>query len=396
MFSTHVSEGRQGDHRYFTGALRWGLLEHLLAFPEDLGELDDDHRMQRGLATRRLGDLVTYLTEAPNHFFSAITLVMLPRDLDLPAVEDDDEVEEWDFSFVMDEKKTPGQYRRGTLYLSDGIRLFPADGMHRAKAALRALREGHQGIGKEEVPVVLVPYRDYDQVRQMFSDLNLNAKPVSKTTGFDFETRDPIALIAKSAAERVELFKGRVNRHSNSLGATSAQVITLNTLVQGTRSLIEGLATRSYPESVIQGTPQQVKAAREAAVKKYTAKQNRAAAADEVILAWDTIIDAFSNYWATIEENADGAAGKLRQEYLFPHGLGWLALAKAASAMIVEYGEEWPTRFHNAVTNLTWRRDDTPWVGMATIYNEDTDTYRVNNTRPAVDAVADTVINAAR
>lgn len=60
MFSTHATEGRQGIHRYFTTSMRWGELDPYLVFPDDLeAELDEDERMQRGLAKRRLGELST-------------------------------------------------------------------------------------------------------------------------------------------------------------------------------------------------------------------------------------------------------------------------------------------------------------------------------------------------
>jgi DGQHR domain-containing protein len=395
MFSTRVTEGIQGDHRYYTGAMRWGMLEKMLIFSDKLGELDDDHRMQRGLAKRRLGELVDYL-EVDGHFFSAITLVMLPRDLDLPAVEDDGEVDDFDFRFVPDPGRFAAGQKPGTLEMGDGIRLFPADGQHRAKAALMALEAGNVAVGKEQVPVVLVPYRDHSQVRQMFSDLNLNAKPVSKTVGYDFETRDPVALIAKSAAESVELFQGRVNRHSNSLGSSSAQVITLNTLVQGSRSLIRGLALRSHPDLVVEGTRQEIKAAEDEAIKLYLSENDRSMVADEVAVAWTEIIGAFADYWESVLAGTDGAAGELRAEYVFPHGLGWLGLAEAAAQLIVQYDDEWAERFAKAVSGFSWKRDAKPWAGTATIYNEDLKTYRVNNTRPAVNDLARTVVSKAQ
>jgi len=39
---------------------------------------------------------------------------------------------------------------------------------------------------------------------------------------------------------------------------------------------------------------------------------------------------------------------------------------------------------------------DRTWIGKATIYNEDTGVYRVNNTRPAIDDLAKTVVKTAR
>jgi DGQHR domain-containing protein len=394
-----MTEGHQGIHRYFTGALRWGQLERMLIFPDDLGAIDPDQRMQRGVAKRRLGDLAEYLTTAGDHFFSAITLIMLPRELDREAVEYSEDVEEWDYRFDPDEpKKFPGQHKPGTLFIGDGLRLFPADGQHRAMAAIMAMNHGHPEIGKEEVPVVLVPYQGGKRVRQLFSDLNLNAKPVSRTTGYDFETRDPVVLIVKDVAERVKLFRGRVNRLSNSLGATSAQVVTLNTLVQGSTTLIRGLALSSHPELAAPegSTRRQVKDAEEEVVKQYLAERDQEEVTDEVASAWESIIKPFSDLWEPVMAGEEHAAGKLRDQYLFPHGLGWLGLAEAAADLMVRYGDGWQSRFANAVTSLGWARSDTTWVGKATIYNDETKVYRVNNTRPAIDDLARTVVKHAR
>src|SRR5688572_26236884 len=149
MFSIAVTEGRQGTHRFFTGSVRWGTLDKMLVFPEDLQELDDDHRMQRGLAKRRLQDLQKYLLDAPDHFFSALTLVILPRDLTRPALEATEDAFEWDYRFDRTESPLPGQHRPGTLFLSGDVMLFPADGQHRAYAARLALRQDPH-IAKEE------------------------------------------------------------------------------------------------------------------------------------------------------------------------------------------------------------------------------------------------------
>src|SRR5687768_14175493 len=103
-FTVEVAEGRQGSTRFFTGSMEWGevakhsVLPHQLS--DELGDEDDDEqRMQRGLATKRLPVLVDYLDE-PDHFFSAVTLIVLPSDLNQPAEEARPEDDDGDFMFV--------------------------------------------------------------------------------------------------------------------------------------------------------------------------------------------------------------------------------------------------------------------------------------------------------
>ena len=59
MATIIATKGTQGVHHYFTATMRWGDLAKDLVFPEDLGDLDEDQQMQRALAKKRIGDLVS-------------------------------------------------------------------------------------------------------------------------------------------------------------------------------------------------------------------------------------------------------------------------------------------------------------------------------------------------
>src|SRR5690242_17364458 len=102
-----VSAARQGEFNYFTGSMPVGELAHLVVFPDELGDLDEDERMQRGLMRSRVQPLIDYLTQVPDHFFSAVTLIILPRELDRPAIEhdpsEDDDDGVWDYYFETSE-----------------------------------------------------------------------------------------------------------------------------------------------------------------------------------------------------------------------------------------------------------------------------------------------------
>ena len=363
--------------------MRWGELDHVLVFPDELEEeLDQNEQMQRGLTKKRLGDLVRYLTEAEDHFFSALTLIILPRDIARPALEADEEVgEDWDFKFEPHNLPDLGQQRLGKLTLTGDVRLFPADGQHRSKSAMKAMRQ-RRTLSKEEVPVVLVPYQNPDAVRQMFSDLNLNAKPVNRTIALEFENRDPTARIAKEIAETVPLFRGRVNRVNNSLPKSSANVITLNTLGEASRRILQALAQQGAGDG---GQTAEV-------YQEFVRNEQNAVA--EAASVFETIIDCFTDDWERVLAGAERVAGELRDEYLFPHGLAWQALSKAAAVLIGEYGDAWEAPFRGAVAGFDWRRTASEWRGNAVIHNEDTN--RVNNTGPAINDLAEKIISRAR
>lgn len=375
--------GHQGIHEYYTTTCKWGELAQLAVFPDELSSLDEDQQMQRGLAKTRLGKLTEYLTEERDHFFSALTLVVLPRNLDEPARPWTENSEDWDYHFERAPNGGPGSNVVGDLKLSWNVRLFPADGQHRLRAGIDALKRAPD-LAKEEVPVVLIPYRNPDQVRQLFSDLNLNVKPVSKTIGYSFDTRGIIVLTAKYVARSLDLFEGRVNRVSNSLSRTSTNVITMNTLVEGTRQLMSGLAMAAEFNSV----------------EEYIEAIGENDAGRQAAGAWEVLINAFQDLWEPVLRDIPNSAGELREAYVFPHGLGWQALATAGGALIGEFGDDWAELFDRAVAAFDWRRQvengagvlvqNPVWQGVAMIGD------RVNNTGPGIKATADLIVNKAR
>lgn len=102
--------------------------------------------------------------------------------------------------------------------------MFPADGMHRSAAIIEALAEGGETsrrLADQRVSVVLIPYEKPDEVRQLFADLNRNAKPVSQTVALNYEIRDPVVILSKRLAKEIPLFHERINMTSNSLAPTS-------------------------------------------------------------------------------------------------------------------------------------------------------------------------------
>ncbi len=374
MQTYQALEGRQGGVRFFTANVPVGELEHMVRFPEDLGDLDEDQEMQRGFNRARVREMVEYLKE-PDHFYSAVTLIILPRDLDRPTEEIQEEGDVGDFRFVPVPDDLPGRKRLGLLHLSGDVVLFPGDGQHRLRSEFDGLGEKIPGLAKEDLPVVLVPFESPDQVRQLFSDLNLNAKPVSKTIGYAFEKRDPLVQIAKSVADEVPLFDGRVNRRTNSLSKTSIAVITLGTLVPSSKLIAEALAG-------------------ETAVDDYLAKTE--VATEQVGAVWEVITDVFASYWHDVLTNEPGAAGELREEYLFPHGLGWRALAQAAAELIEARGPSgWEKPFRTAVRSFDWKRTAAVWNGTAVIHDPEKKTNRVNNTGPAVRQLAEIITQSA-
>jgi DNA sulfur modification protein DndB len=107
------------------------------------------------------------------------------------------------------------------------------------------------------------------------------------------------------------------------------------------------------------------------------------------------IIDAFEAEWHAVLAKDDGAAGAVRDEYLFADGLGWQGVAQAAAMLIRTYDSGWEPRFRKAVAQPDWTRSADEWQGNAVICSPATDTCRVNNTGPAVKDLANKILASA-
>jgi DNA sulfur modification protein DndB len=208
---------------------------------------------------------------------------------------------------------------------------------------------------------VLLPFRSRAAVRQLFGDLNLNAKPVNKSVGRSFETRDPVAVIIKQVEKLVPLFKGRVNHASNSLPASSDNVITVNTLYEGTDSLLRGLG---YD--------------RDALWNKTDVEIQKAS--DTVAEVWKNIIGNLPG-WADVIKG-DLKPNNLREEYVLAHGIGWQAIALAGATMALECGSGWLPKFEATLKSITWAKANPDWQNVCMIGD------RMNNTGPGVRATA--------
>jgi DNA sulfur modification protein DndB len=380
-FVKEAMEGFQGETRFFSTAMQWGELQQMAVFPEDLDDElgNEEDRLQRSLVRSRIAPLVSYLVDVPDHFFSALTLIILPRQLERSAreAEGPEDEKDWDFFFARGPKSGPGRARSGNIHLSAGVQLFPADGQHRLRAALNAIRQ-EPAIAREEVPAVLIPYQSRDQVGQLFSDLNLNAKPVNKSVGYSLESRNPVVLVAKRVMGTLPLLKGRVHRASNSLPKTSSHVITMSGLVEGTRTLLTTCTVQNDDE----GSGKR----RSANTTQKWVSEHEDEAFEFAQKMWAVIVDAFAEHWASVLAGQHGAAGQLRDRFVFPHGLGWSSLTQAAADLHREHGQEWEDAFCRAVRRINWERTNPDWEGRATVNGS------VVNTNQNVRATATYVI----
>lgn len=348
-------QGTQKTTTYYLTTLEFGEVDALMVLPEEfLGDqfFDDNATMQRKLTWSRVrGDMKRYLLDFDDSFYSALTLFIVPRDLN-PLAEGEG------YTFT---PAGPGT-KHGVLTLRSTCVLFPGDGQHRGQSIKEALKADPK-LASQEMPVVLIPFTHSAKVRQLFSDLNLNAKPVNKTIGISFETRDPIAVISKRVGELIPLFHNRVNRRTNSLPASSDQVITMNSLYQGTEEILSALG-----------------------LSNVTTKETESALA-VVVPVWQTLVDALPS-WKDVLNNKL-SPGDVREQFVHAFGLGWQAMAIVAAVVIKTEPDRWPKVLKSALQSVSWEKTNPDWQNVAMVGP------RVNNTGSAIRATAGYVLEQA-
>lgn len=362
-------KAKQKDLEYFETSMSFGMIDNLVRLPDDERWnhiFDDAEDAQRKLNKVRVeSEMIPYLTDNKDSFFSALTLILIPRDGSVVEPNRD-------YKF----RVADGHDKIGTIEIKDSILLFPADGQHRVAAIKGALKKDYT-LAEDEIGVNLIPYHGTDEIRQLFSDLNLNAKPVSKTAGLAFEGRDPIVVISKRIMEDIKFFDGKVNEKTNSLSEKSPDVITMSTLVDSNRTLInafvnEGILSDEQVKSIKSLRPSDVKVGE---------------MAKSIAQVWQTVINALPAWDEVV--NGTLTPGSLRKNYVSGFGLAWRAIMEVAGALIKDGDESWEDDLVHAIKAVDWAKGN-HWQGIAMIGE------RVNNTGPGIRATAGYILYQAQ
>lgn len=294
-----AAHGQMGELDFYVTSMKLGELARNVGYAErDLGggaEAPPDLLRQRKLnLTRVRQEMKPYLTENPDHFFSALTVeVIRPGEATN------------DVNFV----PSADNPDFGRIYFDGSEELQAIDGQHRLKAIQLALEDKPE-LARESVAVVLIPHRGMKRSQQVFSDLNRYAKTPSKTLNILFEHREFEANVAKEWAQRCLAFKdGRTNFETNSLVTKSRHIITLSVLYECVRDFI----------------------AKDYAKKAWASRQHLQQEAERVASELAEWYDGFViPSLPGLRDVIDGRTRpiELRGQFIYPHSIGWRAIAQ--------------------------------------------------------------------
>jgi DNA sulfur modification protein DndB len=333
-----AARGHQGDLEYFVTTMRFGELAKNVGYAErDLGEgaeMPAELARQRKLNIKRVRDeMRPYLIQNPDHFFSAIAVeVVRPGDT------------------THDIKFTPSSENSDFGRISfDGTELLAAvDGQHRLKAIQLAIQEMPE-LARESIAVVFLPHRSIERSQQLFSDLNRYAKTPSKTLSLLFEHREFAAQVAKQWARQCRAFKdGRTNMETNSLVVKSRHLITLSVLYECARELM----AKDYDK------------------KKWDRAEldSEAERVGRQLSEWydEVVIPALPDIEAAITGSMKPV--KLREQYVYPHSVGWRAIARAVRAAMDQRPHNWKDQVTKGLAAIDWSiTNRTDWEGSALV-----------------------------
>jgi len=334
MLRIPAIRGEMGGIEYFL--TRWGMGEAArnLTYSEELekqqeAEVAPDMRTQRRINWPRVRkEIVPYLLQVPDHFFSSLTVEVVDPTMSKPGITFEPVNGEW-----------------GYVVLDGTEELRTLDGQHRLVAIKEALRE-NPGLAVEQISVILIPFRSLTKSQQLFSDLNRNAKPTTKTTNVLFEWRGLFEQAAKQAMNRSQLLKDRVELERNSLAQKSKKVITLGVLYEMAKEILKD--RDGYKE----GEP----AARD---------QNLITrAADELVEVFDEVI------LPSLPDIEKVLANKMtpfehRSRYIATHSVGWQGIAGSVRAAIDQHPDSWKGLCREKFSRLDWRINNPAWEGTA-------------------------------
>lgn len=336
-------KGRMGDTDFFATVLTLGEVAKMVEFVEDIDDWDDhtdpEAKTQRKLNAARVErDLVPYLLEAPDHFYSALTVEVRPalHDGSEPAI-----------PFEAAGPQIAGGIEFGNAVLDGTQVLYALDGQHRLKSIQRAIRI-NPALSREQISVILVPFRSQRRSQLLFSDLNRFAKAPSKSISLLFSHRDPLVMLTKRVIAASPLLRDRLELETTSLGKNSGNVATLSTVYEMTRTFAGG-KDLGDPETFDAELARQL---------DLWAKLTNA------IPAWKAVADR-------VEHPA-----YLRQRFLCMHGVGQQGVAVAIS-ILAQRTTDWEHRLYG-LAEVNWAISNHDWQGIAV------QGRRVNNTAPTI------------
>lgn len=201
------------------------------------------------------------------------------------------------------------------------------DGQHRCAAIAQALKE-NPDLGKDRISVLLFPMENLERMQQMFADLNRFAQRSSKSLNILYDHRDSLGALTMEVVERVDAFRGLVDRERVSIPVRSEKLFTLTTIYDATKELVGALPDPPGSDPF------------EKTVEQASAY-------------WSFLSTVISD-WAKVA-NGQVPSPAVRQERISTHAVVMRALGGVGHILLRDYPNEWKERA-SKLSNVDWRK----------------------------------------
>jgi len=307
-------KGIQAGREFYVSMCPLRLLNKIFSYDEE--EVRPEMRAQRTLNKGRLPELSRYITKNPDDYvFSAIT-ASIDGDLKFASIGD-----------------APESRKIGSLHGSMEARFLINDGQHRRAAIKRALEEKPE-LGDETIAVVFFLDRDLNRSQQMFADLNRHAVRPSKSLGLLFDHRDELAQITRLVVLESDFFRDIVELERSSLSKGSRKLLTLSSLFNGTKALLEGTEIESAEQATAQARG-----------------------------FWEAVAKNIPE-WQMVQERKMAARG-VREDFIHSHGTVVHSLGRVGNALFKQNAKAWK-RPLSKIKTINWSRSNHRlWEGRA-------------------------------
>ena len=305
--------GIQAGKPYYVAMCPLKLIPRLFLFDEE--ELPPALRAQRVLNKARIPEMARYLLENESDYvFSAITASI-----------------DGDIEFESASAGTNGDV--GQIIVPMTCRLVINDGQHR-RAAIEAALQDRPELGDETIAVVFFVDKDLKRSQQLFADLNKYAFRPTKALSILYDSRDPLAALARDLAEGVPLFKDLVEKEKTTISNRSIKLFTLNAIYQATQELLD---------------------------KKKHEEVSRAER--ELAFGFWTVLGEAIPEWR-LAARREVSSAELRRKYVHSHSVALHAIGIAGAALIQQIPNDWKARLEK-LASLDWSRRNPVWEGRA-------------------------------
>lgn len=299
-----------GKRQYYATLLSLSEVPHLFKF-NDWAECTPELRAQRVLNESRIPDIAKYILDNEDgYIFSSITASYDSKESVIKFIPVEEGADVGNIEMELEQAQ-----------------FIINDGQHRCAAISMALKDS-PALGKEKISVLLFPMEDISRLQQMFSDLNRYAHKTSKSLDILYDHRDSLTALTKDVSEKIEVFRGMVDKERIALPVRSPKLITLSILYDAN----EELFGHEVPDS---GTEE---------YKKVL---------DIAISFWNELSKVIPD-WKKVKDGQMQAT-QLRQEKINSHSVVIRALGGLGGILLKDYPNDWKEKL-GLLEDVDWRK----------------------------------------